>query len=415
MVANNTNNTDNKFDYVYMPINELRVETTEDPKTGKKVVDSVLVKDEPIEPTERFWTSLFARYSFNKSFFKYFDYQETFDRISEVEGNDRMRMCIQRSTDDNGKESNKLLAVSNPTRPIVVHDALMELVSGYGGESINYANGIVESTHVPRTGANTFDILGDAHENRFVMQTPIDGYGSPNIYLSLLRQVCSNGMIAMSKAFKSTLALGTGSDNTMPSITRALEGFSNDEGFAAIRQRIESAGKSWLSVYEMQSLYKLLIKTHVDKGVNVNDKRIVKGTNIMDYLSQSGTERWMGEDDKHVGSPLVKAFHKMTGDPAMHYGLANLDGLSNKRQRSLPVKCTVYDAMNFATEVATHYAEPQAARKLQAWVGSTVSEEYDMEGTKEEFGDFADFLIDSKMSQGVTGSEYAGAGAPALN
>ena len=55
MVANNTNNTDNKFDYVYMPINELRVETTEDPKTGKKVVDSVLVKDEPIEPTERFW------------------------------------------------------------------------------------------------------------------------------------------------------------------------------------------------------------------------------------------------------------------------------------------------------------------------------------------------------------------------
>ena len=71
--------------------------------------------------------------------------------------------------------------------------------------------------------------------------------------------------------------------------------------------------------------------------------------------------------------------------------------------------------LNFATEVATHYAEPQAARKLQAWVGSTVSEECDMEGTKEEFGDFADFLIDSKMSQGVSGSEYAGAGAPALN
>ncbi|MDB4490210.1 DUF932 domain-containing protein [bacterium] len=412
MVANNTNN---KFDYVYMPINELRVDSTEDPKTGKKTVNSVLVKDEPIEPTDRFWTSLFARYSFNKSFFKYFDYQETFDRISEVEGNDRMRMCIQRNTDDNGKQTNKLLAVSNPNKPIVVHDALMELVGGYGGESINYDNGIVESTHVPRSGANTFDILGDAHENRFVMQTPIDGYGSPNIYLSLLRQVCSNGMIAMSKAFKSTLALGTGSDNTMPSIMRALEGFSNDEGFAAIRQRIESAGQSWLSVYEMQSLYKLLIKTHVEKSVNINDNRVVKGTNIMDYLSQSGTDRWMGEDDKHVGSPIIKAFHRMSGDPAMHYGLANLDGLSNKRQRSLPVKCTVYDAMNFATEVATHYAEPNAARKLQAWVGSTVSEEYDMEGTKEEFGDFADFLIDSKVAAGATGSEFSGAGAALLN
>ena len=44
------------------------------------------------------------------------------------------------------------------------------------------------------------------------------------------------------------------------------------------------------------------------------------------------------------------------------YGLANLDTLSPKRQRTLPVDCKVYDLLNFATEIATHHAstEPRA-------------------------------------------------------
>lgn len=102
----------------------------------------------------------------------------------------------------------------------------------------------------------------------------------------------------------------------------------------------------------------------------------------------------------------------MTGDPAEAYGLANLDALSFKRQRTLPVKCTVYDAINFTTEVATHYARPEGARRLNALVGTTISEEYDMEGTKDRFGEFADFLVESKMASGMTGSEYS---QPVLN
>lgn len=403
-----------KFDYVYVPVNDLQVTTSEDPKTGKPVVDHILVQDEPLQDSQRFWTSLFARYGFNKAFFKYFDYPEVFNRISEVEANDRMRLCIERGEDENGAPTNRLMAVSNPQKPLVVYDELMELLGRYDGGSLNYSDGIVESTHIPRAGGNRFEILGDLHSNRFVMQTPIDGYGAPNLYLALLREICTNGMIGLSKVFRSQLALGKGADDVTPALIRALDGFNNDEGYAAIRQRLEAAGQSWLSVYESQQLYKMLIRLHSDRLVDVNDRALHKGTNIASYLTQGGPERRMGEDEQHVGSPIIKAFHKMTGDPAESYGLANLDSLSAKRQRTLPVDCTVYDAINFATEVATHYAQPAGGRKLQAWVGSRISDEYDMEGTKGRFAEFADFLVDAKMGAGLTGSEYAPAG-PSLS
>jgi hypothetical protein len=93
----------------------------------------------------------------------------------------------------------------------------------------------------------------------------------------------------------------------------------------------------------------------------------------------------------------------MTGDVNRLYGLANIDAFSIKKQRALPVKCTVYDLLNFASELSTHYATPVGAGQLNAWIGGTLSEEYDMEGTKEKHSDFQDFMIDSKLGSGATG------------
>jgi hypothetical protein len=382
------------FEYIYVPINDLAVELTEDEATGKPVVESVVVAGEPMQPTSRFWTSLFARYGFNKAFFKYFNHAEVFDRIHKHEANDRMRVCVERS-----ERGDNLLAVSSPTRPVVTHSNLMELLNRYDGQSITYHGGIVESTHTPRSGSNRSEILGDLHDNQFVLQTPIDGYGMPSMYLSMLRLACLNGVVGYHKLFKSTLALGKEASDTIPSLTRALEGFSSDEGHAALRSRIKSSGSSWLSIYESQQLYKLVVKL-LAQGLLTNSP--VQGTAVYDYLVSDAKEQEFGENA--VGSPIIKAFHKMTGDPAEAYGLANLDGLSPKRQRTLPVKCTVYDALNFATEVATHYSDSDGSRQMQAWVGRIISEEYDMEGTKEQFTDFADFMIDSKIRNGLTGS-----------
>jgi len=88
----------------------------------------------------------------------------------------------------------------------------------------------------------------------------------------------------------------------------------------------------------------------------------------------------------------------MTGDAGMLYGLSNLDALSSKRQRALPVKCSTYDLINFATEVATHYANGDGARKLNGWVGDMIANEFDMENTMDENKDFTDTFLRSQMN-----------------
>lgn len=389
------------FEYTFLPVSDLQVKLTEDPKTGRKVVDRILVKDEPLAPTDRFWTSLYARYGINSSVFKYFDHAEVFERINQKESDDRMRICIERAEDGAGT----MLAVSNPGKPIVVYDELMGLLGRYDAEGVTYHNGIVESVHTPRNGSNTFKVAGDDFMNRFVMGTAIDGYGAPAIYLSLLRTICENGVVGYSKHFKSTLALGKADDDVGPTLTRALDGFGNDEGYAALRQRLEQAALSWCSVYESGSLYKMLVKmTHRKLIEDLGGVTPEGARKIAACLSAANVT----ETEDTLGSPVIKAFHGLTGDTSKIYGLANLDALSAKRQRTLPVKCTVYDAINFATEVSSHYATPAGARMLQGWVGTTVTEEYDMEGTKDKFGDFADFHIGAKLAAGLTGSENSG-------
>ena len=370
------------FEYGVTTIGQLRVETTEpEQKMARhRPVANVFIDDEPVTPTDRFWNSLYVRYGFSKSIFNYFSHEEVFQRIAEKSPHERMRFCIERNP-KSGR--GRLLGISNPKRAAVHHDELSDLLSRYDGEKTTYHNGIVESHHMPRTGSNRFQISGDQFAHRFVLRTPVDGFGLPNIYLSLLREVCSNGMIGYAKAFRSEITLGRGDDSPIYSLVRALDGFNNDEGYAALRQRFESATTSWASVHETMSLYNLLA-------------RLVGGRQVNHELrGHDGAESRSTKDS----TPLLKSFHQMTGDVSRIYGLANLDALSAKRQRTLPVQCKVYDLLNFATEVATHHAETDGSRRLQAWLGTMISREYDMEGTTDNYSDFQDFFVADSASR----------------
>ena len=402
MVTAATALRDVRFDYSMHAINDLAVETKEDAKTGRKVVQTVIANDEPLKPSQRFWTSLYARFGFGDTVFKFFDHDEVFTRISERCPSDRLRLCVERTTKDDGTLVSTLMGVSAPTKPVVVFDDLVDTLERYNGVGVNYANGEVESTHSPRVGAGNFSIAGDLFSNRFVMSTPIDGYGTPSMFLSLLRQICENGMVGMSRAFKSSMNLGKASDDVFPTITRALDSFGNDEGFASLRQRVETAAKSWASVHESTDLYKMIIKLHNGKHLPGQDSLLQKGNLLHGYMVDSRDRSLFG--DAEVACPTLTAFHRMTGDINATYGLANIDALSAKRQRTLPVKCTVYDLINFTTELATHYATSIGGRQLQALVGGLISQEYDMENTKDDFEDFADFLMDAKLKTNLTGS-----------
>ncbi|MFO7906110.1 MAG: DUF932 domain-containing protein [Planctomycetota bacterium] len=350
------------FAYGIANVRDLIVTESQRAPSGKLTVNQMRVDHQTVAPTPRFWTSFFHRYGVSESIFRYFQPVEVFNRIAECVSNEEVRYCVERH--DNGRR--RLLAVSNPDRAVIRHGEVVDLVNRYDGVDIDYADGVVTSTHTPGSGERSFTVGGDHFQHRFVLETPIDGYSHPKIYLSFLRTVCSNGMVGYDRAFRSDISWGKDIGHC---ISRALDGFDNGEGYAALRQRFESAQKSWASVRECSELYKLLAK--------MSDGQAIK------------SDHWLRD------------FHRMTGNLSTVYGLANLDAISQKRQRLLPARCRVYDLLNFSSEMATHRAEPQARRSLQGFLGNMISDEYDMEGTAESVADFADFFVQDAAADAV--------------
>lgn len=370
-----------RFDYVPARIVDLKATVNEHPKTHRRTVTAMSVCGEQMQVSSRFFQSLFSRFGFNNATFKYFDHAEVFQRIAEKAKSSELICCIERT-----KDENTLLACSNPKKAVAKYDNLVELLEKHGtlpdakGAKFTYHDGVVRSEHQPKFQV-PWAVGGDTFQNRFVLDTPIDGYGKPSIYLSVMRQICTNGAVAQTKAFRSALTLGKGEDSFDYPLQRALDGFNNEDGFQALQSRIESAQHSWASIHETQNLYKKLVRMHSRKMVKVNKNFLGDNT---------GTD---GEK-MFENSPLISKFNSLVGDIRQEYGLANLDALSAKRQKALPAPCKVYDLFNFATEVATHHSTNGGDRYMQAFVGELIAggTEYDLEGTYDQFSDWRDFL-----------------------
>jgi hypothetical protein len=340
------------FEYGTVRVRDLHIHA-EKPRQVRSA--TIEINGEPLAATNRFWKSFFTRFGVSDKIFRYFDYAEVFSRVSERCEDDRLRYCVERNEEGAGR----LLAVTNPSRAVIDYHEISGLIDRFEGEQTGYDCGVVVSTHTPRSGGRGFDIGGDRFEHRFVMETPVDGFSHPKIYLSFLRLICSNGAVGYSRAFRSDISMGK---SLRHCIERALDSFDNGDGYAALRQRFESAQSSWASLYECGQLFKTLSN-------QINQRHISRGE-------------------------LLRDFYQMTGNLNEFYGLANLDALSVKRQRVLPARCRVYDLINFASEAATHHAAPAGTRAMQAHIGALIADEYDMEGTAETVGDFTDLFID---------------------
>ncbi len=115
----------------------------------------------------------------HSSVFKYFDHQEVLTRISSTES-DRIRVCIER---DEVRGTNRLLAITNPSKPIVYHEDLTEILRQYDGQNINYADGVFDR-HTCLASVRSSRVGGDAFTNRFVLSTPIDGFDYRTFFLA---------------------------------------------------------------------------------------------------------------------------------------------------------------------------------------------------------------------------------------
>ena len=323
-----------------------------------KAEPTVRVDGEAMKATPRFWSSLFHRFGLSGNVFRYFDHDEVFARVSAQNADDRLRLCVERRADRPDKRP-RLLAASNPNRGLLGFAATRDLMAEHGGGGLSYHEGVLTARHTPRSGEIPTDVGPDRFHNRFVSEVPIDGFGQPRIFLSMLRQVCSNGMVGYSRSFRSDVRVGNDARHTL---ARAFAQFDSEEGFAALRQRFESAQRSWASVREVLELRKILTRTRPRDLAN--------------------------------HTPFVTLLDEAAGDLHGLYGVANLASLSVKRQRVLPGRCRVYDLLNLASEIATHRADAPSGQQLQAFIGTMVSDEYDLEGTAQKVPEFRDLFID---------------------
>ena len=379
-----------QIDYEAMNISDVKM-GIENGVKGKKLIEFSL-GGEKMHYTPRFGLSLGSMFGFSENIYKFFDPSEVVERIAERGLGETIRVAIQKNDDG----SRTALAAAKPNKSFVkADDLLFELMErGTGQTNIRYANGVVTSMHKPsRLGDGVFSIGGDDMVNRFVVETPIDGFGLPSAYLSLLRQVCSNGMIGYAKAFKSQITLGNTPtmaggkiiSDAIPTFRRFLDSYNNEEGYSVIRARLEAAHTSPASLDEFYGIYALL--------------------NRGEMRSLHGNEK--NEDEGYVKSKLNTKLVGMAGDVTKLYGIVSLDQMASKQRRRIPAGCTVADLINISTEIGTHHATTEQSRKIQGWVGTMLSNAggYDFEGTMKDGESPQDLFLTSPEAAHINDDE----------
>jgi len=337
------------------PLGSFRVfhESALNPKKVVKRVNMVEVNGNTFQASDRFWNSLLSRYGFGDSTFNYFSHKEVFDRIVQVKGNDELRYTIEGSDQDTAKRPAKMLAVVSAKAKIPEIPELLKLFGKFEGRDLTYSGGTFVSRFNPFSGEREVNIGPDAFNERFAVEVPIDGWGKVKTYLEMLRQICSNGAIAMAPAFRSTVKVG---DDMLYALDRVLGSYDNGEGFVKLRERFDMAQKSWASVRECNGFIKI-------------------------------AARWP------QGQTRMRQIVEATGDFCRVYGISSINLVPHKQQSALPARCRVYDLINLASEMATHHSSHEESRAYQGYIGTMLTENFDLEGTVEQVPEFKDFQI----------------------
>lgn len=331
---------------------------------GKEVMDRINFKGDELEISDRFLNSMCSLLRISKSVFSLFEPNEVLSRAK-----DRLKLDKVRLTSVDGRA----LALTKFGKPIVDINAHGKILDNFGCQKAEYVDGVVRSYHTPSIPSGS-EIFGDKFAHQFVIDTPVDGYGLPAAFASILRLVCSNGLVGYSPAFKSEINLGRG-ENPMAIMERFIESYNNEEAYDAMRRRVEASRTSPASVYEVNKLQKILSAQGMRSLHNdVNFRQSIDGS-------------------MHILSDITRKLDQMAGDPLDKYGVVSFNALDDKRMRMLPVDCTVYDIINLATEVSSHRADEIQSRKINAHIGDLITKQYDLEGTISS-DDVCDFVPD---------------------
>ena len=283
--------------------------------------------------SDRFIGSLTSRFGFSPSVFSMFSPAEVFDRLQSRRANTAVRFTTLGET---------ALGIAKPQADVVAPASLAwALVDKNANlKGIKYKDGIVTTYHgVANPEVNGFSISGDSWDAGFVVNTPIDGFGNPAAYLELIRQVCTNGMMMISPAFRSEMRVN---GDPVPLLRRVFSTYTNDQGIEVLNRRLETAKNTFASMREVDKMRKFVA----------------------------------------IGSPAGLALGEMISQKVESFGLADVASLSEKRMAILPVNATVYDLINIATEAATHGTGGMMDNnRIYGFATNLLIDQSDLEGT----------------------------------
>lgn len=361
------------------PLNDYKVEFTKDSKTFKNRAEAdrntLLVHPDgrKFKVASKFFDSFSNTFRLGRSVFQWYTPNEVFGRIAEVKKTP-VRVTLDKFDNplktDQGDVYGTALTVTLPDKAILRPEDVINLINGNAGHDVMYKDGVVAATFdTPFPVTYAIGKEDSAFESKFFMEFPIDAYMSPASYLMLLRKVCSNGAVARTRAFRTEFSLGKGDADLNSVLERAIGSFNNEEGYHSFSLRLQAASKSWASLRETLDLHKSIIRA-------------------------GQFDKWELKKKREIAENLSR----VTGNPMLMYGIVSGGEPSLRQASVMPVRTTMYDLINFATEVATHHTKELSAKNvIYGWVGNAIVEDFDLDNSCETNPNFTDFMIDQTI------------------
>ena len=318
---------------VVVEAKDLQLEMSGD--EGKRPeLSTVIVGGVRAAASKRFVNSMCGLIGQSKSVFDIFTPEEVLQRVIEKKQRDQYRIQFVETLDG----ALETVAVVAPDKVSIGSEEIVRNLAGQTDlMNIAYDDGTITTIHDP-VQANDFIIGSDAMMAKFIVSTPLDSYGSVNSYMAIIRLICINLNIWYNSAFKTSLKLGD--EEQGKAFGRFISTLNNEEGFAAISNRMDAARTTHASIAEVSEI-----------------------RNAM--AAAAGAF-----DNADTGFAFMDAFRSMIrgGDEARSlnetYGVANFSELPMKTLQRLQSKCSVYDLMNFATEFGTHHVATEKSRRI---------------------------------------------------
>ena len=316
-----------RFDYETVGLGEL------EPITVKNAIQGVKIGNEAYFTSRRFLRTLMSIFGFSENLFQYFSPEELIGRILERRKDTEIRICIDRKTrlmQGIIRPEQSGLPLGIVCRTLVEDKRFSKMEYDPGSASIEAQLKLPDMWNIP----------SDSRYGTFLnIRYSVDEVSTPMISLGIVRQVCTNGMVARRRCFETALIV---EKNHGTHLRQLLSSFNNRNGFDALRERLQIAQETKASVNE--------------------------------YMAAVGVvQRCIDHPE-----PVINRMDCLAGMPEEVYGHSRLDTIRARYRKELPVAASVMDLINILTELSTHY-QVKNKDSIHTFITGMLASEFDLE------------------------------------